>query len=196
MVLLAGAIALAAPDAGTVSSVSSAPGITTTVTTTVELTGQQKIALSIAKAFSVTVGDVMAVRNQDMGWGEVYKVFRLAQLTGKSTSAIVTLSQSEGWGEIFRSFGLKPGQGRYNLGQTIKGNQSSASNKPATVKEDKDKDKAEKDQDSEQDTDDKTKVNKSENSGRGNNTNSSIKGHGNSVKGNGNVKPNERGKGK
>jgi len=119
--LLAGTIALAAPSPGGVPSASNAgTGVTTTVTTTVTITGQQKIALAIAKEFSVTVASVMAVRDQGMGWGEVFKVFRLAKLTGKDVSEIITLRQDEGWGQVFRSLGLKPGLGTNNLGQAIK----------------------------------------------------------------------------
>src|SRR5260221_3600220 len=63
--LLAGTIALAAPSPGGAPSASNAAtGVTTTPTRTVTITGQQNIALAIAKAFSVTVASVMAVRDQ------------------------------------------------------------------------------------------------------------------------------------
>ena len=100
-VMLAGTIALAAPSAGTALGVASAPAaVTSTVTTTVAFTGQQKIALAISKTFSVTVASVMSVRDQGMGWGEVFKVFLLAKLTGKDVGVISALRKDEGWGQI------------------------------------------------------------------------------------------------
>ncbi len=125
---LAVAVAVAAPDVTVLSAQGSAPtagaALTNTITSTLPVTGQLKIALAVAKTFSTTVAQVMAIRAQGLGWGEVYKVFLLAQLTGQSPTAIVNTRQSgQGWGEIFKAAGQNPGQGKNNLGQSIKASQ-------------------------------------------------------------------------
>ncbi|MCA1553345.1 MAG: hypothetical protein LC737_03110, partial [Chloroflexi bacterium] len=80
---LAVAVAAAAPDANGFAAQSGAPALganeTSTITSTLEMTGPLKIALSVAKTFGATVEQVMAVRAGSMGWGEVYKVFLLAK---------------------------------------------------------------------------------------------------------------------
>jgi hypothetical protein len=129
-VALAVTVALAEPEIGLLSAQGSAASVGASVTnapaSTTPVSGQLKIAIAIANTFSTTtntvsVADVMAVRAQGLGWGEVYKVFLLKKLTGKSTTDILTMRLTEGWGEIYRSLGLNPGQGRNNLGQALKG---------------------------------------------------------------------------
>jgi hypothetical protein len=85
-------------------------------------TGQLMIAAAIAGAFDVSVDEVLAVRDQGFGWGEVFKAFWLASLVpGKTVDQILALrADDQGWGQIAKALGLPPGQGKHNLGQTIK----------------------------------------------------------------------------
>ena len=87
--------------------------------------GQTMIASAIASQFGVTVDEVLAVRNQDLGWGEVFKVFFYAKMSGKTVAEIIALREDdEGWGVIAKSLGLHPGLGKNNLGQTLKAQSS------------------------------------------------------------------------
>ena len=71
--------------------------------------------------------EVLAVRNQDFGWGEVFKVFYYAKLSGKTVDQIIALREDdEGWGVSAKSLGLHPGLGKNNLGQTLKAQSATA----------------------------------------------------------------------
>jgi hypothetical protein len=114
----------AAGPAGASFGVAPSAGMTNTsgVTDSTSITdfGESMIASAIAAHFGVSVADVLAVRNQDMGWGEVFKVLYLAQVSGKKVDEILALREDEGWGVIAKFFGLHPGLGKNNLGQTLK----------------------------------------------------------------------------
>ena len=98
-----------------------------TGTTGITNFGQAMIASAIASQFGVTVDEVLAVRNQDLGWGEVFKVFYYAKLSGKTVDQIIALREDdEGWGVIAKSLGLHPGLGKNNLGQTLKAQSATA----------------------------------------------------------------------
>ena len=89
-------------------------------------TGQAKLAAAIEKRFGVTLDDVMGVRSQGLGWGEVFKVFQFAKLSGKTPSQIIAMRAggAQGWGEIAKALGIQPGQGKDNLGQALKAQKS------------------------------------------------------------------------
>jgi hypothetical protein len=104
-----------------------APSASVTGTTGITNFGQTMIASAIASQFGVTVDEVLAVRNQDFGWGEVFKVFYYAKLSGKTVDQIIALREDdEGWGVIAKSLGLHPGLGKNNLGQTLKAQSATA----------------------------------------------------------------------
>jgi hypothetical protein len=98
-----------------------------TGTTGITNFGQTMIASAIASQFGVTLDEVLAVRNQDLGWGEVFKVFFYAKMSGKTVDEIIALREDdEGWGVIAKSLGLHPGLGKNNLGQTLKAQSATA----------------------------------------------------------------------
>ena len=117
-----------------------------------------KIALAVARTFSTTVEQVLAIRAQNMGWGEVYKLFLLAKLTGQTPLQIMQSRQEGmGWGQIFKAQNLSPGLGKITLpgggkatlGQSLKefrlSNTSPVSG-TVTIKPNKDKDDKNDDQ--------------------------------------------------
>jgi hypothetical protein len=118
-------LSAAAGSADAAFGIAPSAGMTDTVHVTgthgITNVGQAMIASAIAAHFGVSIDEVMKVRDQDLGWGEVFKVFLYAQLTGKTADDIIALRDDDmGWGEIAKSLGLHPGHGKDNLGQTIK----------------------------------------------------------------------------
>lgn len=102
--------------------------MTGTVTGTLTLTGTNKIAEAITKYFSgtltttVTVSDVLGLHNDGWGFGEIFKLYLLAQESGKTPDEIKALRDSGmGWGVIAKSLDLSPGNGGKNLGAAVSG---------------------------------------------------------------------------
>ncbi|HEX7593686.1 MAG TPA: hypothetical protein VF429_05900 [Anaerolineae bacterium] len=102
--------------------------MTGTVTSTLNLTGTNKVTEAITKYFSgtltttVTVSDVVGLRNDGWGFGEIFKLYLLAQESGKSVDQIKALRDSGmGWGEIAKSLDLSPGNKGKNLGAAVSG---------------------------------------------------------------------------
>lgn len=102
-------------------------------TKSVTSTGQAMIAAAIAKQFGVNVADVLNVRAQNLGWGEVFKVFLYAKASGQSPAQIIALRSAgdQGWGVMAKSLGLNPGQGKNNLGQALKDQRTQV--QPSTI---------------------------------------------------------------
>jgi hypothetical protein len=84
--------------------------------------GENKIALQIANTFSVPVTSVVQLRNQNWGFGEIYRLYELSKLSGKTPDQIQALRDSGiGWGQIATKLGVKPGHGSDNLGSIVSG---------------------------------------------------------------------------
>ncbi len=102
---------------------------TPTVSGTTSLTntlppGQFRIASALAARFGLTLEEVMAVRDEKQGWGGVFKVLLLAELTGKTPDEILAMRQDQqGWGQIFHTLNVMPKK-KDNLGQALKGNRA------------------------------------------------------------------------
>jgi hypothetical protein len=135
---LMSAVAWAAPEEGALQR-SGAPQRQTTITPTVTATppvsptapGQTKIAETIMDVFGVTMSEVMAIR-KTTGWGNVYRIFRLAQQTNVTPDEIADMRATKGWGPIYKELGARPGKGN-NLGQAVsgKGTDSTDSHHPS-----------------------------------------------------------------
>jgi hypothetical protein len=102
--------------------------MTGTVTSTLNLTGTNKVTEAITKYFSgtltttVTVSDVVGLHNDGWGFGEIFKLYLLAQESGNSVDQIKALRDSGmGWGEIAKSLDLSPGNKGKNLGAAVSG---------------------------------------------------------------------------
>jgi hypothetical protein len=102
--------------------------MTATVTSTLDLTGTNKIAEAITQYFSGTltatlaVSDVIGLHDQGWGFGEIFKLCLLAQESGKTPDQIKALRDSGmGWGEIANSLDLSPGNKGKNLGAAVSG---------------------------------------------------------------------------
>ena len=102
--------------------------VTSTITSTLNLTGTDKIAEAITQYFSgtltttVTVSDVVELHNSGWGFGEIFKLYLLAQESGKTVDQIKALRDSGmGWGEIAKSLDLSPGNKGKNLGAAVSG---------------------------------------------------------------------------
>jgi hypothetical protein len=76
-----------------------------TILHTDPVTGQLMIAECISRTFDgVTATDVLALRSEGYGFGEVVKAYFLAQAGGLSVDEILAMRELEvGWGEIIQS---------------------------------------------------------------------------------------------
>lgn len=138
------------PPASHGSALGLAPLMTSTVTTTETLTptlvptttvvltstlppGEEKIAQAVSDYFGAGLDEVMTIHDQEHGWGQVFFVFAIAQLTGGTPEEILAMRQDgEGWGQIFMGFGLKPGNHGNNLGAAVTG-KSNPNSTPTAV---------------------------------------------------------------
>lgn len=121
--------------------------ITATVTTTATLSpGNEKIAKAISDYFRVGLDEVMEIQSQAHGWGEVFFVFALAQMSGDSPDEIWALREDgQGWGQIVMGLGFRPGNKGNNLGAAVSGRStptpastgSSSNQSPKPTDEDK-----------------------------------------------------------
>jgi hypothetical protein len=92
------------------------------VTGTVQITGGEMIAGCIAAFFEVPMTDVVALRGDGYGFGEVAAAYFLAQDSGLTVAQILELREAGmGWGEIAKYLGLPPSRRDGNLGQIISG---------------------------------------------------------------------------
>jgi hypothetical protein len=98
------------------------PSFRVPISPTVPVTGGNVIAGCIADFFQVPVSDVVALRSEDFGFGELAMAYFLAQDAGLTVEDIVAMRQSDmGWGEIAQYLGLPAGRHGYNLGSIISG---------------------------------------------------------------------------
>jgi hypothetical protein len=113
-------------------AVSASPPITTTFTYTTS-PGAQKITKAILYFFTntfeisptLTLTDVVTLRQSNLGWGEVFKVLYFAQTAITSTDSILAMRESGmGWGEIARELDLNLKGKRPNLGSAVSGRSS------------------------------------------------------------------------
>ncbi len=129
--LTAGA-ALAASSAGVSSSRTgeandglravSSPYVTSSISGTEPVTGGEMIASCIAAFFDVPVTDVVTIRSDGYGFGEVAAAYFLARDSGLTVPEILQLrAEGMGWGEIAKYLGLPPSHRDRNLGQIISG---------------------------------------------------------------------------
>ncbi len=102
--------------------------MTSTVTSTLNLTDTNKVAEAITKFFSgtvtttLTVSDVVGLHNQGWGYGEIFKLYALAQESGMTPDQIKALRDGGmGWGEIAKLLDLSPGNKGNNLGAAVSG---------------------------------------------------------------------------
>jgi hypothetical protein len=102
--------------------------ITGTITSTLTLTGTNKIIDAITQYFSgtltntVTVSDVVGLRDDGWGYGEIFRLYELAKETGQSPDEIKAMRDSGmGWGQIAMALGVSPGNKGNNLGAAVSG---------------------------------------------------------------------------
>jgi len=130
LMLTAGA-ALAAGSAGVSSSregeanhayVTKNISDTEEISGTEHITGSQMIAGCIAAFFEVPVSDVVTLRTDGYGFGEMAAAYFLARDSGLSVAEILELREQQmGWGEIAQYLGLPTSHRDRNLGQIISG---------------------------------------------------------------------------
>lgn len=102
--------------------------MTGTVTSTLDLTGTNKIAEAITNYFSGTltttlaISDVIGLHDQGWGFGEIFNLYLLARESGLTPDQIKALRDSGmGWGQIANSLDLSPGKKGNNLGAAVSG---------------------------------------------------------------------------
>lgn len=93
------------------------------ITATEPLTGSLKIATAIANYFKVPVADVAMLHDGGWGYGEIFKLYALAQDSGKTVAEIKAMRDAgQGWGQIAKALKLSPGNQGANLGSIVRGN--------------------------------------------------------------------------
>jgi hypothetical protein len=120
----AAALSTIAAENSTAPGLTLTSGATGTITSTVTLTGSQKIAVDIAQYFSgtVTATQVISLHNAGWGYGEIFKLYQLAQASGADPETIMGMRASGmGWGEIARALDQEPGNKGVNLGAAVSG---------------------------------------------------------------------------
>lgn len=109
---------------------------TSTLTPTVPMTGPLKVATAITSYFSSTalLEEVLSMHASGMGFGEIFRLFQLAALSGKGTDDILAMRESGmGWGEIAQKLGVPPGNKGNNLGAAVSGRTETGGGKPEGV---------------------------------------------------------------
>ncbi len=102
---------------------------TGTISSTITMTGSNKIATAISNFFSGTISatQVISLHNSGWGYGEIFKLYLLAQLSGKTSDEIQAMREDKmGWGVITKALGLPPGNKGSNLGAAVSGRGISA----------------------------------------------------------------------
>ncbi len=105
---------------------------TGTISSTITMTGSNKIATAISNFFSgtISVTQVISLHHSGWGYGEIFKLYLLAQLSGKTPAEIQAMRDGEdhkmGWGVITKALGLSPGNKGNNLGAAVSGRGISA----------------------------------------------------------------------
>ncbi len=93
-----------------------------TVTSTYPMTGGVMIPTCISLFFGVPVSDVVEVRSDGYGWGEVAKVYFFATESMTDVSYILDLRDGGmGYGQIAKVLDLSPGRHGQNLGCIMSG---------------------------------------------------------------------------
>lgn len=109
---------------GNISNTSFGARVTAALTDTAPMTGSLKIVTAITKFFSgtVTAAEVIALHDAGWGYGEIFRLYKLAKESGKTIAEIqAMLDAGKGWGEIARALGLLPGNKGVNLGAAVSG---------------------------------------------------------------------------
>jgi hypothetical protein len=97
-------------------------GLTGTITSTNTVSGGLKVATVIAKFFGVPVSDVLKLKSDGMGYGEIFKLYEIHVQSGQPLTAVLSLRNSGmGWGQINHDLGLPPGNHGKNLGSAVSG---------------------------------------------------------------------------
>jgi hypothetical protein len=109
--------------------------VSSSLTSTLELSGSVRPAIAIATAFSTTLTDVIQLHDSGWGFGEIYKLYDLARLTGMTPAQIQALRDSGlGWGQIEAQLGVKHGNHGDNLGGIVSGRTLTSTTSTSTVK--------------------------------------------------------------
>lgn len=93
-----------------------------TISSTHPITGGVMIPTCIGLFFDVPVTDVVTLRSDGLGWGEVAKVYFFANDAVTDVNYILELRTGGlGWGQIAKELDLSPGRHGSNLGAIISG---------------------------------------------------------------------------
>jgi hypothetical protein len=114
----------AAPAAGMNGTVTGGPSLSagSAISHTEQVTGGQMIAGCLATFFDVPMTDVLTLRGEGYGFGELAIAYFLARDSGLTVGEILELREGEmGWGEIAQYLDLPPSNRDRNLGQLVSG---------------------------------------------------------------------------
>jgi hypothetical protein len=93
------------------------------VTSTLTMTMPIQPAISISDYFSVPITSVMELHASGWGFGEIFKLYNYANLSGQTVESIQTMREVDhmGWGQIAKALDLHPGNQGDNLGGIVSG---------------------------------------------------------------------------
>jgi hypothetical protein len=95
---------------------------TQTISPTRPVSGTNMVGSAIALFFNVPVSDVVSLRSDGYGYGEIAKAYFLALGSGMTIDEITALRDSGmGWGQIAKHVGQPPGNHGQNLGMVMSG---------------------------------------------------------------------------
>jgi hypothetical protein len=100
----------------------STPTSTLPLTLTWPLTDAHKVVVAISSYFSVPVSNVVQLHDSGWGFGEIYKLYEYARLSGHTPEQIQAMRDAGmGWGNIAKALNIKPGNHGDNLGGIMSG---------------------------------------------------------------------------
>ncbi len=114
--------------ANAMSSTNAKVNVTTKAASTVNATLNQKadsslkVATAIADKFGVAVSEVVTLHDSGWGFGEIEKLYAMAQESGQPVATIKSMRASgKGWGEIAQALDVSVSGPSINLGAIVSG---------------------------------------------------------------------------
>jgi len=95
------------------------PAMTSPLTRTTYITAP-RVAVAISNYFTVPVSQVVTLHNTGWGYGEIFKLYQLSLVSGRTISEVRSLRDSGmGWGNIAKQLNVSPGNAGFNLGAAM-----------------------------------------------------------------------------
>jgi len=95
------------------------PAVTSPLTYTRYISAP-RVAIAISNYFTVPVSQVVTLHNAGWGYGEIFKLYQLSLVSGRTISEVKSLRDGGmGWGNIAKQLNVRPGNAGFNLGAAM-----------------------------------------------------------------------------